>query len=158
MRYVAGQVREARKRHGWTAARLGEEMTKVGFAWDRFVVTKLETGRRQTLTIDELLALGYVLGVAPIHLLVPTDDEEAPYPIVPTSGVGAGRARQWMRGLYPLPSTDRRFYFNFVPEREWVPAGGFRVPPGSFLEAHEDEVQDAIRRGDRRREADDDGR
>lgn len=96
-------------------------MTKVGISWDRSVVTALEIGRRQAVNVEELLALAYVLGVAPVHLLVPIDDDEAPYRIVPTSGVSAGHARHWIVGLWPLPSTDRRMYFAERPEHELVP-------------------------------------
>ena len=45
--------------------------------WTRIVVTKLETGRRQSVSVEELLALAYVLNVAPVHLLVPWDDDAA---------------------------------------------------------------------------------
>lgn len=112
----------------------------MGIGWDRYVVTNLERGRRQNVTVDELLALAYVLNVAPVHLLVPIDDEDRPYAVVPASGARAGVVRQWIRGLVPLPSTDRRRFFSFVPEREWVPPGGLPPVAGGVLDEHEIEL------------------
>lgn len=63
-RVVAERVRELRKRHGWTAEQLGEEMTRTGIKWDRYAVANLERGRRQSLTVDELAALASAFGVS----------------------------------------------------------------------------------------------
>src|SRR5690606_40846008 len=68
---VAQQVRTARRRRGWTAAELGAAMTRVGVQWDRFAVTKLENGKRKTLTLTELAALARVLEIPPVLLLFP---------------------------------------------------------------------------------------
>lgn len=115
---IAQRVRELRTGRGWSAERLAEEMTqRAGVDWQRMVVVKLETGRRQELSVRELLALAYVFDVAPVHLLIPTDDDSDPYPVTPKVTVRRGPARAWIRGLRPLPSTDERRYFAEVPRK-----------------------------------------
>jgi transcriptional regulator with XRE-family HTH domain len=117
---VARRVREVRRRRGLSAAQLAERLRDVGLEWDRSIIANLETGRRAGVDVAELLALAYVLRVAPVHLLIPIDDELAPYHVTPTQAVRAGRARAWVRGDDPL-SADRREYFSEVPEHEWTP-------------------------------------
>ena len=126
-RTVALRVRELREKRRLTAAQLAEQMTQVGVAWDRGVVTKLETGRRENVSVAELLALAYVLKVAPVHLLVPLDDEQ-PYRVTPTVTAPAPVVRGWVRG-YPAPGTSWRyvlpeekdllFYLVEVPDSEF---------------------------------------
>ncbi|MEU1813432.1 helix-turn-helix transcriptional regulator [Micromonospora aurantiaca (nom. illeg.)] len=115
------RVRELRAKQGWSAERLAAEMTKVGVAWTRVVVTKLETGRRPDISVVELLALAFVLDVAPIHLLVPVADGHVLYRVTPELSTPADQAREWVRGRSPMPGQDPRRYFAEVPEREWQP-------------------------------------
>lgn len=110
-------MRELRRRHGWSGQKLAEEMTKVGIPWDRHIVANLETGRRRSVSVEELLALAYVLSVAPVHLLVPPATD-SPVHLVPRSSVDAKRARRWIRGLDAL-HTDERIYFSEVPRQEF---------------------------------------
>src|SRR6266545_5102056 len=77
---VARRMREVRETRRLTAAQLADRMRQAGIGWDRQIVTNLETGRRASLSVDELFALAVVLQVAPIHLLVPLDDEQ-PYQV-----------------------------------------------------------------------------
>lgn len=96
-------------------------MTKVGVAWTRVVVTKLETGRRPDITVVELLALAFVLDVAPIHLLVPVASDCVLYRVTPELSTPADQARKWIRGRLPMPGQDPRRYFAEVPDQEWQP-------------------------------------
>jgi transcriptional regulator with XRE-family HTH domain len=119
-RTVALRVRAARQRRGWSAERLAEEVTRAGVRWDRYAVTNLERGRRQNITVEELLALAYVLSVAPVHLLVPTDDGQADFIVAPAvDPVPADDVRAWIRGSAPLPGQDPRVYFSEVPAVEF---------------------------------------
>ena len=118
---VAARVREIRERRRLTGTQLAERMTKAGLKWDRATVAKLETGRRQSLTLEEVLALAAVLNVAPVHLLIPLDSDQEPYPVTATTAASARIVREWIRGRYALPGADRREYFSEVPEHEWQP-------------------------------------
>lgn len=66
---IASRVRTLRSARQWTAQRLADEMNHVGIDWNRGVVSKLETGRRESVTVDELLGLAAALAVAPSALL-----------------------------------------------------------------------------------------
>jgi transcriptional regulator with XRE-family HTH domain len=121
---IAARVRELRKKRGWSAAHLAAEMTKVGVPWERMVVTKLENGRRQNVTVEELFALANVLSVAPVHLVVPPlssdESERVLYRVTPAGQqTWVAYARAWVRGRAPLG--DPRVYFAEVPEDEWSP-------------------------------------
>lgn len=121
---IAQRVRELRQKRGkWSAERLAEEMTKVGIPWDRSIVANLENGRRQTVAVEELLALAYVLDVAPVHLLVPVEDDDldqGPFLwITPKLGVPPSAARAWVRGRQQAPGQDPRPFFADVPASEW---------------------------------------
>lgn len=118
---VIERVKELRRKRGLTAQQLAERMTKAGVPWEAGVVTKLETGRRKSISVAELLALAYVLDVALVHLIVSADDDGgAPYAMTPTLSVRAAQARRWIRGQDPLPGQDPRLYFSEVPPGEFA--------------------------------------
>lgn len=111
---VAARVSELRKRKDMTAAEVGRRMTDDhGLKWDRFTVANLESGKRQSVTLTEWLALARVLDVSPLHLLVPL--EEVEFNVTPKESVPASRARAWLRGVEPLPGTDQRIFRSEVP-------------------------------------------
>ena len=115
---VAARVKVVRRHRGLTAAQLAEQMQAVGVDWNRNIVANLENGRRGSLGVDELFALAIVLEVAPVHLLVPLDDQAG---IEVTRGrvEEARRVRWWIRGDHPLDGIDTRLYFSEVPKDEW---------------------------------------
>lgn len=137
-------MRELRTRHGWSAQRLAEEMSKVGVPWDRSIVANIENGRRASISIEEVLALAYVLSVAPVHLIVPpVDDQAAPgYLITPEGPVTSpGFARAWIRGQTPIGRVEARRYFSEVPESEWKPPAASGQWSAENIEAQSDAVR-----------------
>lgn len=117
MAAIAMRVKEARNRKGLTAQELADKLRASGLPWDRGTVTKLETGRRQNVSVVEWLALARALDVAPIHLLVPLEDGGA-YQVTPGEVAKTARARYWIRGLVPLGRTDMRIFKTEVPAAE----------------------------------------
>lgn len=111
---IARRVSALRQRKGLNRQQLGEAMTACGVEWNRFTVSSLENGKRQNVSVTELLALARVLDVAPVHLLVPLEDEQ-PYQVTPTEVLPAHRVRPWVRGIVPLPGTDTRIFQTEVP-------------------------------------------
>lgn len=108
-RQVPGQlfgrrVEEARKSRGWTQEQLAARLRELGVRSSRSTIAKLEgRGSRATLAkIEDLFALAAALGVPPVHLLVPLDDE-APVSLAPNVTVPAPAARAWIRGALVLP-------------------------------------------------------
>jgi hypothetical protein len=79
--------------------------------------------RPRPVTVDELLVLALALNVAPVHLLVPTDDAGEPYPVTATVEADSSRVRGWARGLFMLRRLprvgDQRQFFAHVPEDEF---------------------------------------
>ena len=118
-RVIAERIKQLRAGR-LTGAQLAEKMTQAGIRWDRSVVANLESGRRSAVSVEELLALAFVLDVAPIHLIVPTDPDGW-YAVTPDIATSNEQARAWIRGAPggALPGTDERKYYSEVPEDEW---------------------------------------
>jgi Helix-turn-helix domain len=116
-RVVAARMIALRKKRGWSADELAKQMKAAGIPWERIVVTKLETGRRASVSTDELVALAAVLN-CPLVMLLTTDDEAAPYQVTPTTTESMFGARGWMRGAGPLADADTRDYYAELPRGE----------------------------------------
>jgi transcriptional regulator with XRE-family HTH domain len=101
-----------RKRKGWTQRELGERMREIGSRIDRSVLAKIEAGGRN-VTVDEVIAFAYALGVPPISLLLPLDNR-GEVKLAGDVSVPVGRARAWWREADPL--TDdweaRSFFYG----------------------------------------------
>jgi transcriptional regulator with XRE-family HTH domain len=127
---VAARVREVRIKRGLTAAQLAERCAELGAPKITVQsVYKIE-GQRQSaarpprqVTVDELLVLAAALNVAPVHLLVPPDDGDAPYQVTATVSESRFRVRSWIRGLFPLARLPRvgaeRDFWAEVPDDEF---------------------------------------
>ena len=64
------------------------EMTEVGVPWTRNAVVNLESGRRKQIALHEVLALAYVLDVAPAVLISGYGDQE-PVQVLPNLSISA---------------------------------------------------------------------
>jgi transcriptional regulator with XRE-family HTH domain len=110
-------VREVRKRRAWTQEELADRCERAGVPrLTTQVIADLETGRRIRLSIDEVLVLALVLGVAPLHLMVPLVGRVK----VGSKIYAAKRLRGWIRGEAPLRDADQWTYFSEVPRQERV--------------------------------------
>lgn len=141
-RSVAQLVKKLRDNRGLSASALAQAMTDLGIRWDRSIVANLETGRRGSVSIEELLGLAYCLDIAPVHLLAGLDDA-AQFPVTPTLSVPAADARQWIRG-WPhsrdgLPGTNGHRYRENTPASEDVMV--------TVTEAEWDALQARLRQG-----------
>jgi transcriptional regulator with XRE-family HTH domain len=128
---VAARVRQVRKRRNLTTAQLAERCAALGAPdLTTQALYKLEgqrdvaSRRPRPVSVDELLVLAAALNVAPVHLLVPTDDFDESYRLTAEVGVSASSARAWIRGVLPLlPGDDGREYWSEVPQGEfYMPA------------------------------------
>lgn len=74
MEVLANSIRYHRERIGWTQDELAEQMTLLGFSWNRVTVAEVEgRGRGRKVAVEEVLALAMIFGVGVGHLL--TSDE-----------------------------------------------------------------------------------
>lgn len=115
---MAGRIRELRDRRGISAQQLADKCVEAGADWlDRSIIANIESGRRKTISIDEVLVFAYVLDVAPVHLIVPV--HETLFMVTPKWMIASSRAREWVRGRYPMGGQDKRTYATEVPDEEW---------------------------------------
>ena len=85
----------------------------TGVTITRDAIANLENGRRTRVSVEEVFALAYALGCAPVHLLTPSEEDErvSPFPKAFASrpdqeqgpGVTPRDLRGWIRGDAPLP-------------------------------------------------------
>lgn len=142
---LGARLTEIRTRQNLTAADVAARCAAVGMPeLTAQTIYNLETGRpgedgrrKRLIAIDELLALAYVLDVAPVNLLLPVRPDQrartlgSTYRVVPKPrtlgepGTGesgefdTGEVRKWITGQQPLPGIDMRTYFTEVPEEEF---------------------------------------
>jgi hypothetical protein len=92
---IADGVRWHRKRRKMSAQQLADECSRLGYPVPRSVLTNLENGRRETVSIAEWLVLSAALKVPPVLLLFPLWRGDA---IEPLPGVKASpwHAVQWV--------------------------------------------------------------
>jgi transcriptional regulator with XRE-family HTH domain len=104
----------------------------MGLDWSRLTVNRLEIGRRENITVIELLALCTALDIAPVDLLVPAYLENQPYRVAPKASAAAIHVREWIRGeqrlywsidkksdtIFASPSTPGELaaFVQFMPE------------------------------------------
>ncbi|MGW3656471.1 helix-turn-helix domain-containing protein [Streptomyces sp. NPDC005151] len=72
---VAGEVRRFRTKRGMSAQQLADRCAEVGHAVPRSVISNLENGRRESITLAELLTLARALRVSPVSLVFPVGYE-----------------------------------------------------------------------------------
>jgi transcriptional regulator with XRE-family HTH domain len=134
---VAAKMRELRGH--MPAEELARRMQAAGIPWTRLVVTKLEKGYRQSISVEELLALSHVLDVAPVNLLIPWDDDAPCWVAAGMPAYPAKQVRRWVRG-WPhsagLPGGDPKRYVANTPPSEdnvvFVPEEEFKA----LMEGH----------------------
>ncbi|WP_238011563.1 helix-turn-helix transcriptional regulator [Dactylosporangium sp. AC04546] len=68
---VAGQVKFWRDQRKLSANELSQRTAELGSEVPRSVIANLENGRRESISVDELLILGAALNVPPLLLLTP---------------------------------------------------------------------------------------
>ncbi|NYI03420.1 helix-turn-helix domain-containing protein [Allostreptomyces psammosilenae] len=98
---VAGRIRRLRKERGLTGEGLAEACSALGVPVPRNVIANLETGRRTTIDLPELLVLARALEVPPITLLFPLG-ETPTVTVLPGWDVPVWDAVAWFTGEEPL--------------------------------------------------------
>jgi transcriptional regulator with XRE-family HTH domain len=123
-----GKIREAR---GMSRDKLAATLQDLGIDWTRLTVNRLEIGRRENITVTELLALCIALQVAPVDLLVPGHWTDQSYQVTPRASAVAENVREWIRGDELLYAGVRHPESPFVSPihkdrmafAQWMPVG-----------------------------------
>jgi len=140
---VAARMHALRRKRGWSAAELARRMKAAGIPWERIVVTKLETGRRASVSVDELLALSAVLNCPPVMLMTADERDHSDYDpgrvifnyqVTPTAVSDMGHVRAWIRGAGTLSADDDpREFYSELPVDEYYTAAGFSSVQGRWV-------------------------
>jgi transcriptional regulator with XRE-family HTH domain len=125
---VAARMKKLRVKRGLSADELARRMRAAGIPWERIVVTKLETGRRASVSVAEMFALAAVLNCPPVMLMTADERDEADYQpgrvnlsyqVTPTVTSDMASVRAWIRGAIPLAEDDdTREYYGELPVGE----------------------------------------
>jgi transcriptional regulator with XRE-family HTH domain len=103
-RVLAGEVRRYRTERKMSAQQLADRCADIGLPIARSVLANLESGRRETFSVAELLVLAKALEVAPILLLFPLGRQEA-MEVVPGEKVPVPDAAMWFTGEMSWPGS-----------------------------------------------------
>jgi transcriptional regulator with XRE-family HTH domain len=114
------RLREVRRLKGWTQQELADALARAGLDLSAFAITRIETGNRG-VSLDQAIAMAAVLGVSPLHMIVPLEDERVQ--LAPQLTVTTAEARAWLRGQRPLQEADERIFLFQTPpsEADWFP-------------------------------------
>lgn len=115
---VAREVRRHRLRRGWSAQALSDRCAEVGMPIQRSVLANMESGRRSTVTVAELLVLAAALQVSPAELLFAVGYEEHAEP-VPEESMDPLRAIHWLDGTRTLSGYPMAVKDNPVLAADW---------------------------------------
>lgn len=95
---TARQVRKYRDAAGFSAQQLADLMAgETGGTYTRTQVTNLESGRRETITMGEVIGFARILGVPPLLLVLPIGDAEL-IELLPGVTVDPWTAWRWITG------------------------------------------------------------
>lgn len=100
-----------------TGAFVASEMAKRGHQWNRTTTAKIENGQRESVTVDELLTLSFILGVPPIWFLADPKSTEQ-IPLVSGESADPWRVLMWAAGRAPLEEVNGRWLDAEVPLRQ----------------------------------------
>lgn len=104
---VAAQIRRYRKRRGMSTRALAERCAELGLTIPQPVLSNLELGRRESVSVAELLVLAAALDVPPVELAVPLGRQET-VEILPGMELPTWHAARWFRGDTALEIGDDR--------------------------------------------------
>lgn len=102
------RVREERDRQRLSLRELADRVNALGSGLDRSTLARIERGETRG-NLDTLFALAAALGVAPIHLMLPREDD-AEIKLVGKRRLTAGAARAWIRGVKLLDDSNPSAY------------------------------------------------
>ncbi|MFC8429874.1 helix-turn-helix domain-containing protein [Streptomyces sp. NPDC057253] len=121
---IAGEVRRHRLAQGLSAQQLAERCAQIGMPIQRSVLANLESGRRTTVNVAEVLVLAHALKVPPGVLIFPVG-HVTHTEVLPDGATEPGFAIEWLAG---------RSFFDAEA------AEGFFDTPLGLVRLHQDQV------------------
>lgn len=99
---IGKRVAVHRNKAGMTVQALADRCAELGLSLDRTVITKLEKGRRQSITVPEVLVLARALRVSPLVLIFPISRADVTE-VLPGRDMPPFQAALWFSGERPWP-------------------------------------------------------
>jgi transcriptional regulator with XRE-family HTH domain len=94
---IAAEIRRRREAANMSAQKLADRCAELGHPIGRNVISKLENGDRDGVSVAELLVLARALGVAPAMLIAPFDDVDE-VEVLPGKTMTSFNAYRWLVG------------------------------------------------------------
>jgi transcriptional regulator with XRE-family HTH domain len=94
---VAGEIRRYRKLRGLSVQALADRCAQLGMAMPAAVLSNLELGRRESVSVAELVVIAQVLDVSPTLLMVPVTTVDK-MEILPGREAGTTEVLEWFAG------------------------------------------------------------
>lgn len=110
-RGIAAQVRRNRDAQGLSAQRLADRCSGLGLDIGRSTIADLENGRRESVSVAELLVLAAALSVPPVELAIPLGRQDSTE-ILPGVEVPTWDAGRWFRGDIAATQRGRGMEFQ----------------------------------------------
>jgi transcriptional regulator with XRE-family HTH domain len=127
----ARRMREVRTRRGWSQRELADRLHALGHPIGRVTLTRIEQGgvpgappeavtKARNVSLEDVLAISFALGVAPVHMFVPFDlgDRLCLSVVSAKQPVSPGMARRWIAGIDTLLDEDPQFFFTEIPPED----------------------------------------
>lgn len=99
---IASQVQRTRGERGMSAQQLADATAALGHPLPRSVIANLESGRRETVSVAELLVIARALRVPPLVLVFPIGSEPT-VEVLPETEIPTWLAAKWFTGEGPFP-------------------------------------------------------
>lgn len=101
-RRIGRQVQKSRKERKMTAQDLADRTAELGHPIGRATITDIDLGRRQSVTVAELLILAAALEISPVALLYEDQFADGAVEVLPGTTTTAAQAALWAAGEIPL--------------------------------------------------------
>lgn len=103
---IGRNIALARKRKGVTAQVLADRCTELGVTMKRTSIANLENGRRDSVTVTDLMVIAAALGVPPVALIYPTKQAGKPIEMVSGTTSTTFDALSWFSGTAAPPTEE----------------------------------------------------
>ncbi len=102
---IAGQIQRTRVARRMSAQQLAEATAALGYEIPRSVIANLESGRRDAVSIAELVVFAQALKVPPLLLVFPVGHAQT-IEVLPNVTADVWAAAKWFTGEGPFPGTE----------------------------------------------------
>lgn len=131
--HFAKAVKVFRRRKDWSQPELAQRCAAAGLDWNRSIVANVEAGRRDSVSIQELLTLAFVLGVPPALLLFPVGSPVA-VEVMPGKAAPPWDALRWFAGEGPYPLSPEEYNRLYGRGEQDPETGFYERYEGPFIE------------------------